>query len=258
MAVEANHAAFAWGRRAALDLAQVERMAAPARPVVVHLPQSLDALVRKRAAFLTSYQNAAYAARYEALVDKVRQAEAALGKGDALAKTVAKSLFKLMAYKDEYEVARLYADPDFQARLEANFEGAYTIKFNLAPPLLAKRDAQGRLVKAQYGPWMWRAFKLLARLKFLRGTALDVFGRTEERRMERQLITDYEASVSALLPQLRDENLKQALELASLPEHIRGFGHVKLESVRQAKARWRELEQALLGAPAVKQPRQAA
>jgi indolepyruvate ferredoxin oxidoreductase len=258
VAVEANKAAFAWGRHAAVDLAQVERLAAPARPVVVDLPQSLDAIVRKRVAFLTNYQDAAYAARYEAFVDKVRLAEATLVKGDALAKAVAKSLFKLMAYKDEYEVARLYADPDFKARLEANFEGDYTVKFNLAPPLLAKRDAQGRLVKTQYGPWMWHAFKLLAWLKFLRGTALDVFGHTGERRMERQLIADYEASVSALLPQLRQDSLKQAVELASLPEQIRGFGYVKLDSVRKAQTRWRELEAALHVPPAGERPRQAA
>jgi indolepyruvate ferredoxin oxidoreductase len=132
------------------------------------------------------------------------------------------------------------------------------VKFNLAPPLFAKRDAQGRLVKAQYGPWMWGAFKLLARLKFLRGTALDVFGRTEERRMERQLIADYEASLSALLPQLREDNLRQAIELASLPEQIRGFGHVKLDSVRKVRLRWRELEAALHLVPAGEQARQAA
>jgi indolepyruvate ferredoxin oxidoreductase len=258
VAVESNKAAFAWGRGAAVDLARVERLAAPAKPVVVHLPQSLDAIVRKRVAFLTAYQNAAYAARYEAFVSKVRQAEGSLGQGEALAKAVAKSLFKLMAYKDEYEVARLYTDGGFEARIKAAFEGDFTVKFNLAPPLLAKRDAQGRLMKAQYGPWMWRAFKLLARLKFLRGTTLDVFGRTEERRMERQLIADYEASVSALLPLLREDKLEQAIELASLPEHIRGFGHVKLESMRKAKARWAELETLLRNAPAAQQPRQAA
>jgi len=258
VAVEANKAAFAWGRRAAVDLAQVERMAAPVKPVVVQLPQSLDALVRKRVEFLTAYQNAAYAARYEAFVSKVRHAEASLGKGEALSKAAAKSLFKLMAYKDEYEVARLYTDGEFESRIKATFEGDFTMKFNLAPPLLAKRDAQGRLVKAQFGPWMWGAFKLLARMKFLRGTALDPFGKTEERRMERQLIADYEASMSALLAMLKEDNLKQAVELAGLPEQIRGFGHVKLESVRKAKARWADLEQALRSAPATEQPRQAA
>jgi indolepyruvate ferredoxin oxidoreductase len=184
-------------------------------------------------------------------VDKVRQAEVSLGKGNgALAKTVAKSLYKLMAYKDEYEVARLYTDGRFEERLKASFEGDYQVKFNLAPPLLAKRDAQGHLVKAQYGPWMWHAFRLLAKLKFLRGTALDVFGRTEERRTERQLIADYRASIEAVLPKLREDNLAQAVELASHPEHIRGFGHVKLDNLRKVKVRWKELEAALqAGAP---------
>jgi indolepyruvate ferredoxin oxidoreductase len=210
--------------------------------MIVQLPQSLDAIVRKRVEFLTAYQNSAYARRYEAFVDKVRQAEASRGKSASLSKAVARSLFKLMAYKDEYEVARLYTDGGFEKRLKATFEGDFAIKFHLAPPLLAKRDAQGRLIKAQYGSWMWLAFKLLAKLKFLRGTALDVFGKTEERRMERALIAEYRNSIETLLPRLSEDNLKQAVELASLPEHMRGFGHVKLANVQQARARWRELE----------------
>jgi indolepyruvate ferredoxin oxidoreductase len=242
VAVDANKSAFVWGRRAALDLPQVQRLAAPAEPVVVQLPQSLEATVRRRVEFLTDYQDAAYAKRYEAFVTKVRQAEAKLGRGEALAKAVAKSLFKLMAYKDEYEVARLYTDGRFEERLKATFAGDFKIAFHLAPPLLARRDAQGRPLKAQYGSWMRQVFRLLARLKFLRGTACDPFGRTGERRMERQLIDDYRASIEALLPRLCEGNLKQAVELAGLPEQVRGFGHVKLESLRKAQARWRELE----------------
>ena len=245
VAVDANKAAFLWGRRAAADLQRVERLATPAEPVVVQLPQSLDAIVRKRVEFLTGYQNAAYARRYEAFVDRVRQAEAQLGRDEALSKAVARSLFKLMAYKDEYEVARLYTDGHFARRLRDTFSGGFAVRFHLAPPLLAKRDAEGHLVKAQYGSWVWQAFKVLAKLKFLRGTAFDPFGKTEERRMERQLVADYRASIEALLPRLFEDNLKQAVELASLPEHIRGFGHVKLESVRKARARWRELEDEL-------------
>jgi indolepyruvate ferredoxin oxidoreductase len=242
VAVEANKAAFLWGRRAALDLPQVERIAAPPEPVVGQIPQSLDAIVRKRAQFLTDYQNAAYAKRYEAFVARVRQAEAKLGRGEALSQAVAKSLFKLMAYKDEYEVARLYTDGRFEERLRATFEGDFSVKFHLAPPLLAKKDAQGLPLKAQYGSWMGHAFKLLAKLKFLRGTAFDPFGGTEERRLERQRIADYEASIGALLPRIREHNQQQAVELASLPEQIRGFGHVKLESARRAQIRLRELE----------------
>jgi indolepyruvate ferredoxin oxidoreductase len=211
--------------------------------VVGQIPQSLDAIVRKRAQFLTDYQNAAYAKRYESFVAKVRQAEAKLGAGEALSQAVAKSLFKLMAYKDEYEVARLYTDGRFEERLRATFEGDFSVKFHLAPPLLARKDAQGLPLKAQYGSWMRHAFKLLAKLKFLRGTAFDPFGKTEERRLERQRIADYQASIESLLPRIREHNLRQAAELASVPEQIRGFGHVKLESERKALVRARELEQ---------------
>jgi indolepyruvate ferredoxin oxidoreductase len=257
-AVEANKRAFLWGRRAAVDPARVERIALPAQPVVVQFPQSLDALVRKRVEFLTAYQNAGYAKRYEAFVDKVRHADAALGKGDALARAVARYLFKLMAYKDEYEVARLYTDGEFERRLKGTFEGDFTVKFNLAPPLLAKRDAQGHLMKAQYGSWVWQAFRLLARLKFLRGTALDPFGRTEERRMERALIDEYRASIEAALSRLNADSLPLAIELASLPEQLRGFGHVKLRHLNAVRARWRALERKIGGGEPAAPSRQAA
>jgi indolepyruvate ferredoxin oxidoreductase len=196
---------------------------------------------------LTAYQNAAYAQRYAAFVEQVRQAEASLGKGDAFAKAVARNLYKLMAYKDEYEVARLYTDGRFAERLAATFEGDFRVTFHLAPPLLAKRDAQGHLVKARYGSWVWQAFRLLAKFRFLRGTALDVFGKTEERRLERELIADYQATIAALLPRLREDNLAQAIELANLPEQIRGFGHVKLDNMGKAKTRWKQLEDELQG-----------
>jgi indolepyruvate ferredoxin oxidoreductase len=259
VAVEANQQAFLWGRCAAANLEQVERIATPAQPVVMQFPQSLDTLVRRRVAFLTAYQNAGYAKHYQAFVDKVRRAEAGLSKGEALSKAVAGSLFKLMAYKDEYEVARLYTDGEFEQKLKAAFAGDFTVKFNLAPPLLAKRDARGRPVKAQYGAWIRHAFKLLARLKFLRGTAFDPFGKTKERRMERRLVEDYRASIDAVLANLTDDNLKQAVELAGLPEQIRGFGQVKLDSVRKVQARWHALEQAVTGVGgSVPAPRRAA
>jgi indolepyruvate ferredoxin oxidoreductase len=236
VAVDANKRAFEWGRRAAVDLTQVERIAVPSQPVVMQMPQSLDQLLARRVAFLTSYQNAAYAQRYAGLVEKVRAAEAAAVGGDTLTKAVARYLFKLMAYKDEYEVARLYTDGEFERRLNAAFEGDFKIKYNLAPPLLAKRDASGKLVKAQYGAWMRPAFSLLARLRFLRGTALDVFGRTEERRIERRLIRDYETVLDEILPTLSRENHAIAVALAVLPERIRGFGHVKLRHLEEAAA----------------------
>jgi indolepyruvate ferredoxin oxidoreductase len=244
VSVEANKQAFLWGRRAAIDPDQVQRIALPAKPVVVQMPQSLDALVRRRAAFLTQYQNAAYARRYEEFVEKVRRAELRVSAGDTLAKTVAKSLSKLMAYKDEYEVARLYTNGEFEKRLKEAFEGEFTLKFHLAPPLFARRDAQGRLLKAQFGRWVWHAFKLLARMRFLRGSAFDVFGKTEERRVERRLIADYEASIEAALAVLDANNLPRAIDLAGIPEEIRGFGHVKLESVQKATTRWRALQEA--------------
>ncbi|HEL4269132.1 MULTISPECIES: indolepyruvate ferredoxin oxidoreductase family protein [Stenotrophomonas] len=202
------------------------------------LSRSLDEMIERRAAFLVEYQDAAYANRYRSLVERVRAAEAdRIGGSTALTETVARYLFKLMAYKDEYEVARLYTSGDFQRRLQQQFEGDYQLRFHLAPPLFARKDEQGRLLKKEYGPWMFKAFGLLAKLKFLRGGRLDVFGRTEERRMERKLIGDYEATVQLLLDGLDDDRLALAVEIASVPEHIRGFGHVKEAHFEQAKAR---------------------
>jgi indolepyruvate ferredoxin oxidoreductase len=227
VAVDSNKQAFDWGRHAAVNLEQVEKIALPPKPVVVQMPQNLETLLRRRAGFLTEYQNATYAKRYEDLVGKVRDAEARLGTGDSLSKAVAKNLFKLMAYKDEYEVARLFTEGSFEKRLNEAFEGDFTVSYNLAPPLFTKRDAQGHLIKKKYGRWMKSAFGLLARLKGLRGTALDVFGYTAERKMERELVRDYEALVSEMVATLSSKNHRTAVELASLPERIRGFGHVK-------------------------------
>ncbi|MEW6384842.1 MAG: DUF6537 domain-containing protein, partial [Pseudomonadota bacterium] len=202
------------------------------------LSRSLDEMIERRAAFLVEYQDAAYATRYRDLVARVRATEAErIGGSTALTETVARYLFKLMAYKDEYEVARLYTSGDFQRRLQQQFEGDYQLRFHLAPPLFARKDEQGRLLKKEYGPWMFKAFGLLAKLKFLRGGRFDVFGRTEERRMERKLISDYEATVQVLLDGLDDDRLALAVEIASIPEHIRGFGHVKEAHFEQAKAR---------------------
>ncbi|HTT36567.1 MAG TPA: indolepyruvate ferredoxin oxidoreductase family protein [Burkholderiales bacterium] len=251
VAIDSNKLSFHWGRRAAIDLQQVEQIALPGKPVVVQMPQTLDALIARRVAFLTEYQNAGYARRYHALVDKVRRAEAAVSSTDSLARAVAKYFFKLMAYKDEYEVARLYTGGAFQRRLGEAFEGSFKLKYHLAPPLLAKRDAQGRLMKSEYGAWMGLAFKAVARLRFLRGTALDPFGMTEERRMERRLIDDYERSLSLLSGTLTAGNVALVVELASLPEQIRGFGHVKLSNTEKARERWSAIERELSGTAAV-------
>jgi indolepyruvate ferredoxin oxidoreductase len=241
VAVASNKRSFLWGRRAAVDLKRVEKTATPAQAIVVQMPQSLDSVIKKRVEFLTGYQNAAYAARYETLVARVRERESALGLGNKLSMAVAKSLFKLMAYKDEYEVARLYTDGRFVEQLASQFEGKFSLKFNLAPPLFAKKDAKGHLVKAEFGSWMWTAFKLLAKLKGLRGGAFDVFGYTAERKMERALINEYRGMIDGLLASLEAENHTTAVELASLPEQIRGFGHVKEKAVAEYRARKEEL-----------------
>lgn len=201
------------------------------------LSRSLDELVERRVRFLTEYQDAAYAARYRALVDRVRTSEWDKAGSTALTETVARYYFKLMAYKDEYEVARLYTSGEFQRRLQQQFEGDFQVHFHLAPPLFAKKDEQGRLIKQEYGPWMLKAFGLLAKLKFLRGGTFDIFGRTEERRGERQLIADYEQTVALLLEGLSDDRVALAVEIASIPEHIRGYGHVKEAHLHKAKAR---------------------
>ncbi|MDJ1158334.1 indolepyruvate ferredoxin oxidoreductase family protein [Chelatococcus sp. SYSU_G07232] len=238
-AVAMNKQAFLWGRRAALEPARINEMAAPAREATParHLSHTLEEIVARRVDFLTAYQNAAYAARYRALIERVREKEAAVVPGStALAEAVARYLFKLMAYKDEYEVARLYTDGSFQRQLRATFEGKdLRLEFHLAPPILGRRDAQGNPRKTTFGPRMLTAFRLLAKLRFLRGTALDPFGRTEERRMERRLIADYEALLEEILGKLDADNHALAVALAAIPEKIRGFGHVKLRHLDKAK-----------------------
>jgi indolepyruvate ferredoxin oxidoreductase len=241
VAVASNKKSFLWGRRAALDLKRVEKTATPGQAIVVQMPQGLDSIVHQRVEFLTAYQDRAYAAPYQELVARVRAAERAQGLGTKLSTAVAKYYFKLMAYKDEYEVARLYTDGRFVEQLKSQFEGGFSLKFNLAPPLFAKKDAKGRLVKAEFGSWMWSAFKLLAKMKGLRGGAFDVFGYTAERKMERALIVEYREMIEALLPALDAGTIAGAVELASLPEQIRGFGHVKEKAVAEFRARKAEL-----------------
>jgi indolepyruvate ferredoxin oxidoreductase len=236
VAVESNKRSFLWGRRAAVDFKRVEKIATPTQAVVVQMPQSLENVIKKRVEFLTGYQDAAYAASYEELVQQVRSKESALGLGNKLSTAVAKSLFKLMAYKDEYEVARLYTDGRFVEQLKSQFEGDFSLKFNLAPPLFAKKDAKGHLVKAEYGSWMWKAFTLLAKFKGLRGGTFDIFGYTEERKMERALITEFRGVIAELLNGLSANNHEQAVTIANLPEKIRGFGHVKEKAVAAYQA----------------------
>jgi indolepyruvate ferredoxin oxidoreductase len=245
VAVDQNKAAFTWGRRAAHDGAVVQRLLSPAQ--VISLParrQSLDDVVQRRVEFLTAYQNSAYAQRYSALVERVRQAEQAVSGGTELAEAVARNLFKLMAYKDEYEVARLHTDPGFVQKVEGLFEGDYRIVHHLAPPLLARKDERGQLVKGRYGSWIRSAFGLLARLKGLRGTALDVFGYTEERRSERELIGQYCDTVEELIVGLSPASLSAAVEAARIAEQIKGFGHVKARHLQAAQGQWQQRLQA--------------
>jgi len=238
--VDNNKAAFAWGRHCAHDLAAVQALFKTQQVIQFVKKPSLDEVVRTRVEFLTGYQDAAYAQRYTAYVEKVRAAEAPLG-STRLTEAVARYLFKLMAYKDEYEVARLHTDPAFTARIAAMFDGEVKLVHHLAPPLFAQRDAKGHLVKQPFGPWMRSAFALLARFKGLRGGALDPFGRSEERRTERALIGEYQASIDELLRDLSAERLPLALEIARLPEDIRGFGHVKAHHLAAVRPRWQAL-----------------
>ena len=241
VAVDFNQSAFRWGRRAAVDPALVEAHAIPAAalPESQRLSESLDEAIERRVAFLTEYQNAAYAKRYSALVRRVREAEAAgvVGRTD-LTRAVATALFKLMAYKDEYEVARLYTETDFLNRLADRFEGPYELHFHLAPPIMGDRDPQtGQLRKRSFGPWMLSVFRLLAKLRRLRGTSLDIFGRSEERKAERRLIREYEVVIEEILNHLAPVNHAAAVDLAALPLEIRGFGHVKQANLVRAKAK---------------------
>jgi indolepyruvate ferredoxin oxidoreductase len=239
VAVEMNIRAFRWGRLAAHDRAAVERAATPAVvPAGRNLSHGLDEIIARRIQYLTSYQDAAYAARYERLVRKAAETERARLKAGAgaLAEAVARNYFKLLAYKDEYEVARLLSDRTFLKQIEAQFEGDYRLEFNLAPPATAERDpVTGHLRKQTFGPWMLTAFGMLAKFKRLRGTRFDPFGRTAERQMERRLIGDYEALIAELLEKLSPANHGLAVELAAIPDHIRGYGHIKEASIAQAK-----------------------
>jgi indolepyruvate ferredoxin oxidoreductase len=241
--IDNNKAAFEWGRRCAHDLAAVQAMFKAQQVIQFVKKPSLAESVAQRVEFLTGYQDAAYAARYKAFVEKVQAAEGRLGGGMALSEAVARYLFKLMAYKDEYEVARLHTDRMFTDKIASMFEGDYKLVHHLAPPLTAKKNSQGELIKTPFGPWMRTAFGVLAKLKGLRGSALDVFGYSEERKTERALIGEYEACVDELLRTLNADNRALAAEIARIPEEIRGYGHVKERHLKAARTKWQALMQ---------------
>jgi indolepyruvate ferredoxin oxidoreductase len=238
--VDNNKAAFEWGRQSAHDLASVQSLCKVAQVIEFVKKPSLDDMLAKRVEFLAGYQDAAYAASYKAFVDKVRAAEAPLA-STKLSEAVARYLFKLMAYKDEYEVSRLHTDPAFTTKIAAMFEGDYKLVHHLAPPAIARKNDKGELIKQPFGPWMRNAFTLLAKLKGLRGTAFDPFGRSEERKTERALIGEYRAAIDEVLGALTRERLALAVEIARLPEDIRGYGHVKERQLKAARVKWQGL-----------------
>ena len=251
VAVDFNRNAFTWGRRAAHDPRAVEAILGRRSQEEEAPPRDLDSLIADRARRLEAYQNATYAERYRRRVAAVREREKAVMPGRTeLTEAVARNLYRLMAYKDEYEVARLYTDGGFERRLAEQFESWEWLEFHLAPPLLASRDPRtGHLQKARYGPWILRAFRLLARLKGLRGTPFDPFGWTAERRRERALIRQYEAMLEEIGDRLDAENWPVAVELAGLAERIRGFGHVKEAGIRAYEERREVLLSRLRGEP---------
>jgi indolepyruvate ferredoxin oxidoreductase len=223
-------------------LAAVQKLLTPANVIEFKKRESLEGLISKRVEFLTGYQDATYAASYQAFVQKVKVAEEKLGvKHLPLTDAVARYLFKVMAYKDEYEVARLHTDTAFHAKINAMFEGDFTLNYHLAPPLISKKNDKGELQKKKFGPSMLTGFKLLAKLKGLRGGALDIFGKTDERKMERALIVDYKASVDEVLTALTMANHATAVEIARIPDQIKGYGHVKERNLKAARVKWAAL-----------------
>jgi indolepyruvate ferredoxin oxidoreductase len=249
VAVDANKKAFQWGRAAAHDIETVKRIAFPDNVIELkRVASTLDEIVAKRVEFLTGYQNAAYAKRYAGLVERVRKVESDRLQSTRVTEAVARYYFKLLAYKDEYEVARLHSDPAFRAKIASQFEGNYKLNFYMAPPIISKPDpVSGKVAKKRFGPWMMTAFSLLAKMKPLRATPFDMFGYTAERRTERKLIEEYEATVEEILSRLSSENQALALQLASIPDEIRGYGHIKEGSLKVARIKWNDLLAQLRG-----------
>ena len=221
-------------------MAAVEKLVPLRRDEPAHgrRADGLEEIIRRRVAFLTSYQDRAYADRYLDLVRRIESAERQrTPKHHELSLAVARYAFKLMAYKDEYEVARLYTDGSFESGLAETFEGDVRLQFHLAPPLFARRDpVTGHLVKKAWGAWVLPVFRCLAALRRLRGTVFDPFGMSRDRREERRLIADYFSHMNAVAAELTPNNHAAAIALASVPEQIRGYGHVKEQHLIRARA----------------------
>jgi indolepyruvate ferredoxin oxidoreductase len=244
VAVDFNLKSFVWGRRAAVDLERVRRIATPASVTSInqHFSRNLDELVERRERFLVGYQDEMYSRRYRALVDRVKSVEKEKTNSTKLTEAVARYYAKLLAYKDEYEVARLHSDGEMRKKIEGMFEGDYKVVYHLAPPLLAKTDPlTGEPRKMRFGSWTLVLFKILAKLKGLRSGPFDPFGYTEERKTERALIREYEETVGRLLAELTPQNHALAIQIASLPEEIRGYGYIKLKSIAAARSKRDEL-----------------
>jgi indolepyruvate ferredoxin oxidoreductase len=245
VAVDMNKRAFALGRLLAADSDALDRMAQPAQVIQFAAPKSLEEIVAFRSDWLTSYQDEGYARLYLDAVAAVEQRELAVegsGSRRQLAKMVARNLFKVMAYKDEYEVARLHRDPAFREQIVSQFDGDYKLAFHLAPPLLARRKPGSDVpAKMRFGAWLLPVFGALARFKGLRGTAFDPFGYTRERKEERALRNRYLAFVRELSTGLRADNKEAALKLAALPDQVRGYGHIKQAAMSKFDAQWAEL-----------------
>ncbi len=241
-AIEMNRNAFRFGRLAAHDRAALDRLV---KPVAAKAPATFDDIVAFRATHLEGYQDRALADRYRAQVKRIADLEAGRTPGrTALAEAVARGYFKLLSYKDEYEVARLYTDGRFEKALGETFDGNLRLEFHLAPPLLSwwnKDKVTGHPRKISLGRWMLPVFRVLAKGKALRGSKLDIFGYTAERRLERRMIDDYEVMLAEIERQLKPETHLTAVALAGLPEEIKGFGHVKLVNYEKAKKKEAQL-----------------
>ncbi|MBN9272776.1 MAG: 2-oxoacid:acceptor oxidoreductase family protein, partial [Mesorhizobium sp.] len=250
-AVAMNVAAFRWGRRAAHQPDFVRSLVAPPTKAAAAPAETLDDIIARRVAFLTAYQNAAYGRRYADTLATLRAAEAsALAGSTAVTEAAARNLFKLMAIKDEYEVARLYTDGSFSAALGKQFQSYERLEFHLAPPILGRRGNDGKPRKSNFGPWMLKGMRVLAAMKGLRGTVLDVFGYTAERRMERRLLQQYEADLGTIAAALAPGRIEAATALASVPALIRGYGHVRQASAEKAAGERARLLERLAGTPA--------
>lgn len=240
--VKNNLAAFEWGRQAAQNLDVLMNQIQPKHVIHFKKRDTLSELIANRMARLTDYQSEAYAKRYQTFIQKVQLVDETLEKS-TLSEAVARSLYKLMAYKDEYEVARLYTQPEFMERIANNFEGNYKVYFHLAPPIISKHNNKGELIKQKYGSTMLTLFKLLVHFKGLRGTAFDIFGRSKERQTERALIDEYMLHIENVLQDLNVNNYAYALQVANVPDIIKGFGHVKERNIRAARSMWMSLAQ---------------